>query len=295
MSLSKIRGFAERLSRRLKGQTSADGINQREPLARRYLRGRGVEIGALHKPLPVDPQTTTMQYVDYKTLEENRARYPELKDETIVNTDIVDDGFILAKIEPNTFDFLVANHALEHSPDALGTLDVWATKIRPGGHLFIAIPLAERCYDNGRPITTLEHFRKDHEAFRNADIERIAEITTQHVAEFIRISDANIRKMNGIEPASDEQQAASVRSLTKGFAERLRSSPSYAGLIGTHVTEINRKYDIHYHTFSLESYTAMLRHFCKQGSHRLEVAIINEALSECIAVIRTSDRPSVRT
>lgn len=295
MSFSTIRSFAERISRRFQGQTFPDGINQREPLARRYLRGRGVEIGALHKPLPVDPQTTTMQYVDYKTLEENRERYPELKDETIVNTDIVDDGFILAKIESNTFDFLVANHALEHSPDPLGTLDVWAGKIRPGGHLFVAIPLAERCYDNGRPITTLEHFRKDHEAFRSADIERIAEITTQHVAEFIKISDANIRKMNGMEPASDEQQAASVRSLTKGFAERLRRSPSYAGLIGTHVTEINRKYDIHYHTFSLESYTAMLRHFCKQGRHRLEVATINEALSECIAVIRTSDQPGIRT
>lgn len=294
MNFSKMRALAGRISRRLQGKISSGDISQRGPLAQRYLRGNGVEIGALHKPLPVDPQTTTMQYVDYKTLAENRERYPELKDETIVNTDIVDDGFILAKIEPNRFDFLVANHALEHSPDPLGTLGVWAGKIRPGGHLFVAIPLAERCYDNGRPITSLEHFREDHEAFRNARIERIAAITTQHVAEFIKISDANIRKMNGMEPLTDEQQATSVRSLTEGFAERLRRSPSYAGLIGTHVTEINRKYDIHYHTFSLESYTAMLQHFCKQGEHRLESATINEALSECIAVIRTSDRPGVR-
>lgn len=294
MDLSKIRNFAERISRRFQGETLSNEINQRDVLAQRYLRGCGVEIGALHKPLPVDPQTTTMQYVDYKTLDENRARYPELKDETIVNTDIVDDGFILAKIEPNRFDFLVANHALEHSPDPLGTLDVWASKIRPGGHLFVAIPLAERCYDQGRPITSLKHFREDHEAFRNADIARIAEITTQHVAEFIKISDANIRKMNGLEPLSADQQATSVRSLTQGFAERLQLSPSYAGLIGTHVAEINRKYDIHYHTFSLESYTAMLRHFCKQGGHKLEISTINEVLSECIAVIRTSATSRVR-
>ena len=120
-----------------------------------------MEIGALHKPVKIR-DSATVKYVDYKTLEENRKRSPELAGEEIVQTDVVDDGFVLEKIPNSSVDFIVANHALEHSPDPYGTLLTWKDKIAVGGILFVAVPIADRCYDRGRPITTLKHLLEDH-------------------------------------------------------------------------------------------------------------------------------------
>src|SRR5215212_7552941 len=54
-----------RLRRRVRDVTygDPDGQTVREDAARRYLRGSGVEVGALHLPLRV-PRTVTVRYVD---------------------------------------------------------------------------------------------------------------------------------------------------------------------------------------------------------------------------------------
>lgn len=100
------------------------GIEQecrRSAIAHFYLSGNGIEIGALHKPLQIPAERCNIRYVDYKTTAENRLRYPELIEEGIVKTDIIDNGFILNKVEDNTCDFIIANHARSHfrSPPAL--------------------------------------------------------------------------------------------------------------------------------------------------------------------------------
>ena len=100
-----------------------DTICHREEIAR-DLRGSGIEIGALHKPLKIQ-KYATVKYLDYKSKIENEQRYPELVDFEIVETHIIDDGFVLNNVELNSLDFIIANHALEHSPDALGTLEKW--------------------------------------------------------------------------------------------------------------------------------------------------------------------------
>ena len=152
----------------------ADMVSRRETLAQRFLCGRGIEIGALHKPLTM-PKDVRVEYVDYKTLEENRARYPELSAEPIVETHIVDDGFVLSKFEAKSVDFIVANHALEHSPDAYGTLARWAEKTRAGGILYFAVPIADRCFDRGRELTsTRDDFTSDFPRRAYPDVLRAA-------------------------------------------------------------------------------------------------------------------------
>src|SRR5207249_5036937 len=49
----------------------------REAIARRYLRGTGIEIGALHNPLRL-PRGVDVRYVDRMTVPELRRHYPEL-------------------------------------------------------------------------------------------------------------------------------------------------------------------------------------------------------------------------
>jgi hypothetical protein len=63
--------------------------DRRVLLARKYLRGSGIEIGALHSPLVV-PSCTSVKYVDRLSVRELRLQYHELKKYPLVNVDIID-------------------------------------------------------------------------------------------------------------------------------------------------------------------------------------------------------------
>jgi hypothetical protein len=260
-------------------------VCRRAEVAAFYLRGSGVEIGALHKPLTVDKTRASVLYIDYKTLAENRKRYPELEAEEIVNTDIIDDGFILSSIAKTSIDFVIANHALEHSPDPFGTLKIWLSKIRENGVLYVTVPIAEQCYDKGRPITTLEHLLKDHHNFVSGHKRNILATTSDHLWEFILVSGANIRRMNNLEPADLDSRQELHTKLMNELKIAVDGSDSYKELMGAHITKINRVYDIHYHTFSPSSYENFLAEFCDLNNARLE-NVLKNGNGECIGIVR---------
>lgn len=133
----------------------------RRSLSRRYLRGSGLEIGALHQPLPLR-RGVRVRYVDRCPVGELRRHYPELADHAFVPVDLVDDGETLATIGEESVDFVVANHFLEHTEDPIGALGHHLRVLRPGGVLFLAVPDKRRTFDAPRPVTALEHLVRDH-------------------------------------------------------------------------------------------------------------------------------------
>lgn len=137
-------------------------MTARANLAARFLRGEGAEIGALHLPLRL-PTGAQARYIDWLTVERARQHYPELRFKSLVPVAIVDDGEVLSQIAPGSLDFLVANHVLEHCQNPLGTLQLWASKLRPNGILFCAVPDGRFTFDRERPLTTLEHLWRDFE------------------------------------------------------------------------------------------------------------------------------------
>ena len=86
----RIRSYFQNISLRIKP-------DKRTFLARQYLRGKGIEIGALHLPL-VLPGRAHVNYVDRMTVEELRKQYPELRAYPLVEPVIIDDGENIAKI-----------------------------------------------------------------------------------------------------------------------------------------------------------------------------------------------------
>jgi len=130
-------------------------------LARRYLRGEGLEIGALHLPLPM-PRGTRARYVDRMTKDDLIREYPELEGHDLVDVDVVDDGERLTTVPDASVDFVVANHFLEHTEDPIGTLEQHTRVLRPGGVLFLANPDPRVTFDELRPLTTIEHLARDH-------------------------------------------------------------------------------------------------------------------------------------
>jgi SAM-dependent methyltransferase len=154
-------------------------------IANRYLSGEGIEIGALHNPLPV-PRSARIRYVDRLPVTELRAHYPELEHEPLVQVDILDDGERLAKIPDSSLDFVVANHFLEHTQDPLGTLLNAFRVLRPGGVLYLALPDKRHTFDSDRPVTPFEHllsdFHQGPQVSRRDHFEEWARLV-EHVAE----------------------------------------------------------------------------------------------------------------
>lgn len=130
-------------------------------MATRYLRGQGIEIGALYAPLVVPPQAKTL-YLDRKSTAELQAIYPRYRDR-IVDVDIIDDGETLATVADNSTDYLIACSMLEHCQDPIGTLKNFLRVVRPGGVVFVTIPSSRAGVDRHRPPTPIDHLIRDHE------------------------------------------------------------------------------------------------------------------------------------
>jgi predicted SAM-dependent methyltransferase len=134
----------------------------RAVIARAYLQGSGLEIGALNKPLRV-PRGVRVVYVDRLDAEGLAAHYPEVDATTIVPIDVVEDGERLTTIADASHDFVIANHVLEHCEDPIGTIINHVRVLRPRGILFLAVPDKRFTFDRNRPVTSLQHLIDDHE------------------------------------------------------------------------------------------------------------------------------------
>ncbi len=134
----------------------------REFVADTFIRGHGIEIGALHMPLRV-PRSAKVMYVDRFTVEDLRKHYPELNDKSLVNVDIVADGERLETISNESQDFVIANHFIEHCQNPIGALLNMFRVLKCGGVLYLAIPDKRNSFDADRPVTTIEHLMRDYQ------------------------------------------------------------------------------------------------------------------------------------
>ncbi len=86
-------------------------MNLKEQISKKYLRGNGVEFGALHSPLPINKEEATIIYVDRLKKTEALRLFPELQDiaANIVDPEITLDfnSDDLSSLRANNFDFLL--------------------------------------------------------------------------------------------------------------------------------------------------------------------------------------------
>ena len=134
----------------------------REFVANTFIRGQGIEIGALHMPLRV-PRSAKVRYVDRFTVADLRKHYPELNDKDLVHVDIIANVEQLKSISDSTEDFDIANHFIENCQNPIGALENIFRVLKPGGVLYLAIPDKRNSFDAERPVTTLEHLMRDYQ------------------------------------------------------------------------------------------------------------------------------------
>jgi SAM-dependent methyltransferase len=238
---------------------------RRHLLARHYLRGCGLEIGALHRPLPL-PSAVSVKYVDIASREVNIQKFPELDASDIVEVDYIDDGFVLSGVPEKSQDFLIANHVLEHSPNPIQVLRNWCRPLKPNGFLFVTIPIAEKCFDKGRPETTLDHLIDDYDLY-NRPTDRLAqqkinEKNRDHLREWITISERSI--------LSKRDTAYKKPSIEE---------------IERRTGDIDAQSEIHFHTFSMDSYTRLLDYFTKTLETGMKVEKICRSRREIVSIL----------
>jgi len=208
---------AKDATRRIVFASERRHVAVRRHLAGRYLRGDGLEVGALHLPLAL-PRGARARYVDRMDVAELRAHYPELDEYELVTPDFVDDGEELASVPSGSMDFVIVNHLIEHCQDPIGALLTHARVLREGGILYLAAPDRRRTdFDRGREETSLEHLLCDHEQGPEGS-------RSQHYEEWSRLA---------IKVPETE--------------------------VSAHAAALEAQdYSIHFHTFTLNSFLAMM-------------------------------------
>ena len=133
----------------------------REPLSYIFLKGHGLEVGALNNPLPVSANAKT-KFVDRLTTEELKKLYIDVDPRGIRHVDIVTDGETLQGVPDNSEDFVIANHMIEHCEDPIGTMRHMLRVLKVGGIFFMTLPDKRFTFDEKRQVHSFEHVKRDY-------------------------------------------------------------------------------------------------------------------------------------
>jgi len=130
----------------------------------------GIEIGALCNPLVTKSESNgKVVYVDYASAEQLREHFrhdPNVRLDEIVETDLIWGNRRLPElVGDRRFDYVLASHVIEHTPNMIGWLREIATVLRDDGILALAIPDKRYTFDMKRELTSLatlvEYFLQD--------------------------------------------------------------------------------------------------------------------------------------
>lgn len=118
----------------------------------------GVEIGPFFNPVAPKADgwnTTVIDYQDGETLRKIARKHSDRgirsKVNVIEDVDIVWHGQPLDKVtlqrNPDGYDFFIASHVIEHTPDILRFLQQCSRVLKPDGIVSLAVPDMRKCFD----------------------------------------------------------------------------------------------------------------------------------------------------
>jgi 2-polyprenyl-3-methyl-5-hydroxy-6-metoxy-1,4-benzoquinol methylase len=120
--------------------------------------GKGLEIGPSYNPIAPKSQGWSVETVDHLDAERLREKYaawgvdPSKVEE--VDHVIADKSLAETVGKRDYFDFVIASHVIEHTPDFVGFLKDCQRLLKPNGVLSLAVPDKRFCFDVFQSLTT---------------------------------------------------------------------------------------------------------------------------------------------
>lgn len=121
--------------------------------------GYGIEIGPSYAPIAPKKEGFSVEIIDHADRETLIEKYSGHKVDLgkIEEVDYVWTGQTYAKLTGKTkaYDWVIASHVIEHSPDLIAFLNDCDSILKPSGTLALAIPDKRFCFDMFRPISSV--------------------------------------------------------------------------------------------------------------------------------------------
>lgn len=128
--------------------------------------GIGLEIGPSHNPTAPKSEGYNVHVIDHATRDELVEKYlgHSVDISKIEDVDYVWKGESYSELtgKSNHYDWIIASHVIEHTPDLIGFLNDCDTILKNDGVLSLAIPDKRYCFDHYRPITSISAIIDSH-------------------------------------------------------------------------------------------------------------------------------------
>ena len=128
-------------------------------LSRINKNGLGLEIGAGYNPIARKSEGYQVRTLDHLSREDLIAKYQAQRVDVshIETVDYIWKGEPYRTLvgESTIFDWIIASHVIEHTPDLIGFLNNCAGVLNDNGSLVLAIPDKRYCFDHFRAPSSL--------------------------------------------------------------------------------------------------------------------------------------------
>ncbi len=133
--------------------------------------GFGLEVGPSYNPLLPKSRgfnVETIDYADQDTLIEKYRNIPTVDVNRIEHVDYVSDGRSMSEVVGGLgrYDFIVASHVIEHTPDLLGFLNDCERLLKGHGCLVLALPDKRCCFDIYQRLSSIGEIMDAHRSGR---------------------------------------------------------------------------------------------------------------------------------
>jgi SAM-dependent methyltransferase len=118
----------------------------------------GLEIGPSYNPIAPKREGWNIQIVDHLSSEELKEKYQAwgVKIDLIEHVDYIlgSEGLYAAISKNNYYDYVIASHVIEHTPDLIQFLIDCQNLLKSNGILSLVVPDKRFCFDAMKPLTT---------------------------------------------------------------------------------------------------------------------------------------------
>ncbi|WP_279480855.1 bifunctional 2-polyprenyl-6-hydroxyphenol methylase/3-demethylubiquinol 3-O-methyltransferase UbiG [Aureimonas sp. SK2] len=240
--------------------------------------GFGLEVGPSYNPLLPKSEgfrVETIDYADQAELQRKYAANPTVDASRIEPVDYVSDGRPMRQVigEEGRYDFILASHVIEHTPDMIGFLRDCESLLKPDGVLVLAVPDKRCCFDVFQRLTST------------------GEVLDAHRLGRTRPSFGSI--FDAVAYGAKQDGAPGWPKGSTGDRQ-LVHSVEQAGFVARQSEETGRYTDVHVWRFVPSSFELILHDLHAIGAIGLRLDTLQSS-DEMLAVLSRSGRGSARS